>query len=74
MPKTCFPLQWEIHQDLPYGTMADDEMRRMNIGVLQDDGVIFLWVTGTFTPGKLISGLAFKILKMLEGEGAVLGL
>ena len=37
---------WEIHQDLPYGTMADDEMRKMNIGVLQDDGVIFLWVTG----------------------------
>ena len=37
---------WEIHQDLPYGTMADDEMRKMNIGTLQDDGVIFLWVTG----------------------------
>lgn len=37
---------WEIHQDLPYGTMSDDEMRKMNIGVLQDDGVIFLWVTG----------------------------
>ncbi|GAX76354.1 hypothetical protein CEUSTIGMA_g3800.t1 [Chlamydomonas eustigma] len=37
---------WEIHQDLPYGTMGDDEMRKMNIGVLQDDGVIFLWVTG----------------------------
>ena len=39
---------WEIHQDLPYGTMADDEMRRMNIKVLQDDGVIFLWVTGAY--------------------------
>lgn len=38
---------WEIHQDLPYGTMADDEMRKLNIGVLQDDGVIFLWVTGS---------------------------
>ena len=37
----------EIHQDLPYGTMADDEMRRLNIGALQDEGVIFLWVTGT---------------------------
>lgn len=37
---------WEIHQDLPYGTMADSEMRKMNLQVLQDDGVIFLWVTG----------------------------
>jgi hypothetical protein len=38
---------WEIHQDLPYGTMADVEMRQMKIGDLQDDGVIFLWVTGS---------------------------
>ncbi|GMH41060.1 hypothetical protein BSKO_08970 [Bryopsis sp. KO-2023] len=37
---------WEIHQDLPYGTMADDEMRKLNIACLQDNGVIFLWVTG----------------------------
>ncbi len=37
---------WQIHQDLPYGTMEDEEMRRMDIGCLQDDGVIFLWVTG----------------------------
>ena len=37
---------WEIHQDLPYGTMDDDEMRKLNIGCLQDEGVIFLWVTG----------------------------
>ena len=37
---------WEIHQDLPYGTMADEEMRRMGLGQLQDEGVIFLWVTG----------------------------
>ena len=36
---------WDIHMELPYGTMADDEMRRMNVQVLQDDGVIFLWVT-----------------------------
>lgn len=43
---------WEIHQDLPYGTMQDEEMRQMKIGDLQDDGVIFLWVTG----------LAFTIL------------
>merc|ERR1712087_232197 len=37
---------WDIHMELPYGTMSDDEMRRMNVQVLQDDGVIFLWVTG----------------------------
>ena len=37
---------WDIHMELPYGTMADDEMRRMNVQVLQDDGVMFLWVTG----------------------------
>ena len=39
---------WEIHQDLPYGTMADNEMRKLDIGTLQDDGVIFVWVTGEF--------------------------
>ncbi len=39
-------LLFSYMQDLPYGTMSDDEMRKMNIGVLQDDGVIFLWVTG----------------------------
>lgn len=37
---------WEIHQDLPYGTMKDDEMLDLDIGSLQDDGVIFVWVTG----------------------------
>lgn len=37
---------WAIHQDLPYGTMEDEEMRKLNIGVLQDQGVILLWVTG----------------------------
>ena len=36
---------WDIHMQLPYGTMADEEMRRMNVQCLQDDGVIFLWVT-----------------------------
>lgn len=43
---------WEIHQELPYGTMSDDEMRKMDIGSLQDDGVIFLWVTGESTAGN----------------------
>ena len=37
---------WDIHMELPYGTMKDDEMKSLNIGKLQDDGVIFLWVTG----------------------------
>ncbi|KAJ6218642.1 hypothetical protein RDWZM_009799 [Blomia tropicalis] len=34
---------WDIHMELPYGTMSDDEMRNLNIPCLQDDGVIFLW-------------------------------
>lgn len=37
---------WDIHMELPYGTMSDDEMRQLNIPALQDDGFIFLWVTG----------------------------
>eukprot|EP00878_Enallax_costatus_P024456 GHUV01026097.1.p1 GENE.GHUV01026097.1~~GHUV01026097.1.p1 ORF type:complete len:534 (+),score=88.75 GHUV01026097.1:238-1839(+) len=35
---------WEIRQDLPYGTMSDEEMLNMPIADLQDDGVIFMWV------------------------------
>lgn len=31
---------------LPYGTMTDDEMRAMPIPALQDEGMLFLWVTG----------------------------
>lgn len=37
---------WDIHMELPYGTMADDEMRTLNVPALQTDGMIFLWVTG----------------------------
>ncbi|KAL1115098.1 hypothetical protein AAG570_007129, partial [Ranatra chinensis] len=37
---------WDIHMELPYGTMSDDEMRQLGVPALQDDGVIFLWVTG----------------------------
>ncbi|XP_067931738.1 N6-adenosine-methyltransferase subunit METTL3-like [Watersipora subatra] len=37
---------WDIHMELPYGTMSDEEMRSLNIPTLQDDGYIFLWVTG----------------------------
>ncbi|XP_077868588.1 N(6)-adenosine-methyltransferase subunit METTL3-like [Saccoglossus kowalevskii] len=38
---------WDIHMELPYGTMQDDEMRQLNVPGLQDDGFIFLWVTGS---------------------------
>lgn len=44
-----FDLESIVHvcvQGLPYGTMSDDEMRSMGIEQLQDDGVIFMWVTG----------------------------
>ncbi|URD80080.1 N6-adenosine-methyltransferase MT-A70-like [Musa troglodytarum] len=37
---------WDIHMELPYGTMADEEMRNLNVPILQTDGLIFLWVTG----------------------------
>ncbi|KAL4235147.1 N6-adenosine-methyltransferase subunit mettl3 [Mactra antiquata] len=37
---------WDIHMELPYGTMSDDEMRKMPVPLMQDDGYIFLWVTG----------------------------
>ncbi|XP_025411382.1 N6-adenosine-methyltransferase subunit METTL3 [Sipha flava] len=37
---------WDIHMELPYGTLSDDEMRRLGIPQLQDEGLIFLWVTG----------------------------
>ncbi|KAH9963138.1 MT-A70-domain-containing protein [Russula dissimulans] len=37
---------WDIHMSLPYGTMTDDEMRAMPIPMLQDEGLLFLWVTG----------------------------
>ncbi|XP_033992686.1 N6-adenosine-methyltransferase subunit METTL3 [Trematomus bernacchii] len=37
---------WDIHMELPYGTLTDDEMRKLHIPLLQDDGFLFLWVTG----------------------------
>lgn len=37
---------WDIHMELPYGTMKDEEMRNMRIKDLSDDGLFFLWVTG----------------------------
>lgn len=29
---------WDIHMDLPYGTMKDDEMRALPVKELCDDG------------------------------------
>ncbi|GAA5974319.1 hypothetical protein JCM11641_006734 [Rhodosporidiobolus odoratus] len=38
---------WAIHQELPYGTLTDEEMLRMPVGNMQDEGgLLFLWVTG----------------------------
>lgn len=40
---------WDIHMELPYGTMKDEEMRKMNIGKLASQRgptMLFLWVTG----------------------------
>ncbi|KAI9329728.1 MT-A70-domain-containing protein [Obelidium mucronatum] len=40
---------WDIHMQLPYGTMTDDEMKSLAIGSLQEThggGFLFLWVTG----------------------------
>ncbi|KAJ1981294.1 methyltransferase [Dimargaris verticillata] len=37
---------WDIHMSLPYGTMTDDEVKSMQICALQDEGLLFLWVTG----------------------------
>jgi mRNA (2'-O-methyladenosine-N6-)-methyltransferase len=31
---------------LPYGTLKDKEMLNLRVDLLQDEGVIFLWVTG----------------------------
>ena len=39
---------WDIHMELPYGTMTDDEMKNMRIRELSDDGLFFLWVSITF--------------------------
>ncbi|KAM3139893.1 hypothetical protein pb186bvf_007924 [Paramecium bursaria] len=37
---------WDIHMNLPYGTLKDKEMKALRVDLLQDDGMIFLWVTG----------------------------
>lgn len=37
---------WDIRMDLPYGTMTDNEMKSLRVDLIQDEGVLFLWVTG----------------------------
>lgn len=37
---------WDIHMELPYGTMTDEEMLKLPVTQMQDSGYIFLWVTG----------------------------
>jgi mRNA (2'-O-methyladenosine-N6-)-methyltransferase len=37
---------WDIHMLLPDGTLKDKEMLNLRVDLLQDEGVIFLWVTG----------------------------
>ena len=37
---------WNIHMNLPYGTCNDNELLAMPLNLLQDEGIIFLWVTG----------------------------
>lgn len=36
---------WDIHMNLPYGTLKDKEMLALKVEELSDNGIIFLWVT-----------------------------
>lgn len=37
---------WEVRMNLPYGTCKDFELLGLPINLLQDEGIILLWVTG----------------------------
>ena len=52
---------WDIHMELPYGTMSDDEMRQLGIPTLQDDGLIFLWVTGRSVSDLILKNVVFNV-------------
>ena len=41
---------WDIHMELPYGTMSDDEMRKLPVPTLQDEG----WFYGIVRKGGLL--------------------
>ena len=45
---------WDIHMELPYGTMTDEEMKSMRIKELSDDGLFFLWVSIVSTFSRFI--------------------
>ena len=35
---------WNIHMELPYGTMVNAQMRNLSVPTLQTDDLIFLWI------------------------------
>lgn len=37
---------WNIHMNLPYGTCNDVELLDLPLNQLQEEGILFLWVTG----------------------------
>ncbi len=37
---------WNIHMNLPYGTCNDSELLNLPMNLLQDEGILLLWVTG----------------------------
>lgn len=37
---------WDIHMSLPYGTCKDAEFLSLPVNLLQDEGILLLWVTG----------------------------
>jgi mRNA (2'-O-methyladenosine-N6-)-methyltransferase len=37
---------WDIHMELPYGTLKDSELLNLPVGTLSDDGIMLLWITG----------------------------
>jgi N6-adenosine-specific RNA methylase IME4 len=51
----------DIHMELPYGTMADDEMRTLNVPTLQTDGLIFFG--SLVVPWSLGVNGKFSVLK-----------
>jgi N6-adenosine-specific RNA methylase IME4 len=36
---------WDIHMELSYGTLTDDELRDLNIASIHENGFMFIWAT-----------------------------